>query len=196
MSVHLVLASGSPRRLTLLRDAGFDPEVRVPPVDESPLSGEEPSAMVQRLALAKLHSVVVAGETGLAADTAVVVDGEVFGKPLVPDRAHEMLSRLSGRAHEVVGGIAVRHGGHDAAGVVTTRVSFRDLTDGEIRAYVAGGEPLDRAGGYAIQGGGGRFVTEVDGCLDNVVGLSLGAALELFTVLGVQVPDRPGGSSL
>jgi|TARA_B100000959_G_scaffold254113_1_gene285553 septum formation protein len=80
--------------------------------------------------------------------------------------------------------------------VVTTRVSFRDLTDGEIRAYVAGGEPLDRAGGYAIQGGGGRFVTEVDGCRDNVVGLSLGAALELLSLLGVQVPDRPGASSL
>ncbi|MDP7598216.1 MAG: nucleoside triphosphate pyrophosphatase [Acidimicrobiales bacterium] len=196
MSGHLVLASGSPRRLTLLRDAGFDPEVRVPPVDETPLAGEDPSAMVQRLALAKLHSVVVAGETGLAADTAVVIDGEVLGKPLVPDRAEEMLRLLSGRTHEVVGGIAVRHGGHDATGVVTTRVSFRELPDDEIWAYVASGEPLDKAGGYAIQGGGGRFVTEVDGCLDNVVGLSLGAALELFAVLGVQVPDRPGGSSL
>jgi septum formation protein len=196
VSGHLVLASGSPRRLTLLRDAGFDPEVRVPPVDETPLAGEDPSAMVQRLALAKLHSVVVAGETGLAADTAVVIDGEVLGKPLVPDRAEEMLRLLSGRTHEVVGGIAVRHGGHDATGVVTTRVSFRELPDDEIWAYVASGEPLDKAGGYAIQGGGGRFVTEVDGCLDNVVGLSLGAALELFAVLGVQVPDRPGGSSL
>ncbi|MDP7258865.1 MAG: Maf family protein, partial [Acidimicrobiales bacterium] len=91
MSGHLVLASGSPRRLTLLRDAGFDPEVRIPPVDETPLAGEDPSAMVQRLALAKLHSVVVAGETGLAADTAVVIDGEVLGKPHVPDRAEEML---------------------------------------------------------------------------------------------------------
>ncbi len=196
MSGHLVLASGSPRRLTLLRDAGFDPEVRVPPVDETPLAGEDPSAMVQRLALAKLHSVVVAGETGLAADTAVVIDGEVLGKPHVSDRAEEMLRLLSGRTHEVVGGIAARHGGHDATGVVTTRVSFRELPDDEIRAYVTSGEPLDKAGGYAIQGGGGRFVTEVDGCLDNVVGLSLGAALELFTVLGVQVPDRPGGSSL
>lgn len=196
MSGHLVLASGSPRRLTILRDAGFEPEVRVPPVDETPLAGEEPSAMVQRLALAKLHSVVVAGETGLAADTAVVVDGEGLGKPLVPDRAHEMLRRLSGRAHEVVGGIAVRHGGRDAVGVVTTRVSFRELSDDEIRVYVASGEPLDKAGGYAIQGGGSRFVTEVDGCRDNVVGLSLGAALELFSILGFQPPSRPGGSSL
>ncbi|MBS1265497.1 MAG: Septum formation protein Maf [Acidimicrobiaceae bacterium] len=123
-----------------------------------------------------------------------MVDGEVFGKPLVADRAHEMLSRLSGRAHEVVGGIAVRHGGHDATGVVTTRVSFRELSDDEIRVYVASGEPLDKAGGYAIQGGGSRFVTEVDGCRDNVVGLSLGAALELLSLLGVQVPDRPASA--
>ncbi|MDP7549679.1 MAG: nucleoside triphosphate pyrophosphatase [Acidimicrobiales bacterium] len=196
MSGHLVLASGSPRRLTLLRSAGFEPEVRVPPVDETPLAGEDPSAMVQRLALAKLHSVVVAGETGLAADTAVVVDGEGLGKPLVPDRAQQMLRLLSGRTHEVVGGIAVRHGGRDAVGVVTTRVSFRELSDDEIRVYVASGEPLDKAGGYAIQGGGGRLVTEVDGCRDNVIGLSLGAALELFSILGFQPPSRPGGSSL
>lgn len=195
MTRQLVLASGSPQRLTLLRGVGFDPEVRVPPVDETPLPDEDPAAMVERLALAKLHSVVVAGETGIAADTAVVVDGRVLGKPGTPDRARSMLMMLSGRTHTVVGGIAVRSGSNDASGVITTRVTFRDLTDEEVNEYVSTGEPLDKAGGYAIQGGGARFVTEVDGCRDNVVGLSIGAVMELLSVLGGQPPPRSGGSS-
>ncbi len=144
--------------------------------------------MVQRLALAKLHSVVVRGETGLAADTAVVVDGEVLGKPHTDERAVQMLRLLSGRTHEVLGGIAARHGGHDASGIVTTRVTFRELTDEEIRAYVATGEPLDKAGGYAIQGDAAGFVSSLDGCRDNVVGLSVGAVLELLSVLGARLP--------
>ena len=152
--------------------------------------------MVERLALAKLRAVVVAGETGLAADTVVVVDGEVLGKPGTPERAGEMLRRLSGRTHQVVGGIAMRRDRYDASGVVRTGVTMRAMTDEEIAAYVATGEPLDKAGGYAIQGGGGDFVTGVDGCRDNVVGLSIGAVLEMLTMLGGQPPSRAGGSSL
>ena len=118
------------------------------------------------------------------------------GKPGTPERAGEMLRRLSGRTHQVVGGIAMRRDRYDASGVVRTRVTMRAMTDEEITAYVTTGEPLDKAGGYAIQGGGGDFVTGVDGCRDNVVGLSIGAVLEMLTMLGGQPPSRAGGSSL
>jgi len=192
---HLVLASGSPRRLTLLRSLGFDPEVRVPPVDETPLPGETPAALVERLALAKLRSVVVQGEVGVAADTVVVVDDQILGKPDSTDEAMVMLDKLSGRTHEVVGGLAVRRGDHDVSGVVRTQVTFRSLSEQEIADYVATGEPMDKAGAYAIQGLGGAMVAELTGCRDNVVGLSLGAFSGLYQALGGQLPAAPGGTS-
>jgi len=136
--------------------------------------------------MAKLASVVDVHETGLAADTVVVFDGEVLGKPGRPDWATDMLHRLSGRTHEVVGGLAVCHGGHMISGVVRTRVTFRDLGDDEVDAYVATGEPLDKAGAYAIQGGAAGFVTEVAGCRENVVGLSIPAVLAALKSLGAQ----------
>ena len=137
-------------------------------------------------AMAKLAAVIDSHETGLAADTVVVLDGEVLGKPGRPDWATDMLHRLSGRTHEVVGGLAVCHGGHTISGVVRTRVTFRALGDDEIDAYVATGEPLDKAGAYAIQGGAAGFVAEVDGCRENVVGLSIPAVLAALKSLGAQ----------
>ena len=183
---RLILASSSPRRLDLLRAHGFSPKVRRPDVDETPQPGEDAATLVERLAMAKLASVVDSHETGLAADTVVVLDGEVLGKPGRPDWATDMLHRLSGRTHEVVGGLAVCHGGHMISGVVRTRVTFRDLGDDEVDAYVATGEPLDKAGAYAIQGGAAGFVTEVAGCLENVVGLSIPAVLAALKSLGAQ----------
>ena len=183
---RLILASGSPRRLDLLRAHGFSPKVRRPDVDETPQPGEDAATLVERLAMAKLASVVDSHETGLAADTVVVLDGEVLGKPGRPDWATDMLLRLSGRTHEVVGGLAVCHGGHTISGVVRTRVTFRELGDDEVDAYVATGEPLDKAGAYAIQGGAAGFVTEVAGCRENVIGLSIPAVLAALKSLWAQ----------
>ncbi|MDP6491799.1 MAG: nucleoside triphosphate pyrophosphatase [Acidimicrobiales bacterium] len=183
---RLILASGSPQRLDLLRAHGFSPKVRRPDVDETPQPGEDPAALVERLAMAKLVAVVDNHETGLAADTVVVLDGEVLGKPGRPDWATDMLRRLSGRTHEVVGGLAVCHGGYTISGVVRTLVTFREFDDDEIDAYVATGEPLDKAGAYAIQGGAAGFVTKVDGCRENVVGLSIPAVLAALKSLGAQ----------
>ncbi|MBC8365157.1 MAG: septum formation protein Maf [Actinobacteria bacterium] len=182
----MILASGSPRRLDLLRAHGFSPKVRRPDVDETPRPGEDPAALVERLAMAKLVAVVDSHETGLAADTVVVLDDDILGKPGRPDWATDMLQRLSGRTHEVVGGLAVCHGGYTISGVVRTSVTFRELDGHEIDAYVATGEPLDKAGAYAIQGGAAGFITAVDGCRENVVGLSIPAVLAALKSLGVQ----------
>ena len=189
---RLILASGSPRRQDLLRARGIEPEVRVPDVDESILPNETPTMLVTRLAVDKLRAVVGPGEIGLAADTVVVVDDDILGKPVDADEAATMLRRLSGRSHTVVGGLAARVGANEASASLSTAVTFRDLADDEIAAYVVSGEPMDKAGAYAIQGGGAAFVTEVAGDHDNVVGLSVGGALELLGVLGVRPPFAPG----
>ena len=183
---NLILASGSPARLALLRAHGFDPKIRRPVVDETPKTGESPAQLVQRLALAKLHSVADLNNTTVAADTVVSLDGNIFGKPIRPDRAVELLTHLSGRTHEVFGGIAIQHAQIELCGVVRTQVTFRDLTPVEIDSYVATGEPLDKAGGYAIQGGAANFVTAINGCRDNVVGLSIEVFLTALRKLGAQ----------
>jgi septum formation protein len=168
---RLTLASGSPRRSELLRAAGFDFVVRPSGVPEPPFAGGDPASYAEGLARAKAES--VDGDVVVGADTVVVVDGRVLGKPRDPAEAADMLRLLSGRAHDVITGVAVKRGGALRSAHATTRVTFRQLDDSEIARYVASGEPLDKAGAYAIQGGAARFVTDVSGDHDTVIGLPI-----------------------
>lgn len=183
------MASASLRRLDLLRSVGLEPAVRPADVDERRRPGEDPVAMVERLARNKRDAVAQPGELVLAADTVVVLDGEVLGKPGTSEVAVEMLKRLSGRSHQVVTGVAVVGPGGTASTAMSTEVAWRTLSDAEVDAYVATGEPLDKAGGYGIQGGGGVFVDSLVGSRDNVVGLPVAIALELLA--SVEVADDP-----
>lgn len=180
--MRLVLASASPRRTALLRDAGYAFDVRPSGADEWPHDGGDPAAYAEALARAKATAIEAGDdEVVVGADTIVVVDGAVLGKPADAEDAVAMLGRLSGRSHDVVTAVAVRRGGEVRSAHARSRVTFRALTDDEVRAYVAGGEPLDKAGAYAFQGGAGRFVTELDGDADTVIGLPLALLERLLT---------------
>jgi septum formation protein len=168
----LVLASQSPRRAEILRQAGFAFTVRAAAIDESPLDGERPESYVQRLAEQKALAVECGpGETVLGADTTVVIDGVMLGKPVDAEDARRMLGLLSGRRHEVLTGIAVRRGAKVTRDWAATEVWFATMTDGEIDEYVASGEPMDKAGAYAIQGLASKHIEKIEGCYFNVVGL-------------------------
>jgi nucleoside triphosphate pyrophosphatase len=184
----LVLASGSPRRRELLAQLGLTFAVVAPDVDETPRPGERPGELVRRLAAAK--AAAVDGDPVLAADTTVEVDGEILGKPLDADDARRMLRRLSGRSHRVHTGVAVRAGERLGLDVVTTIVTFVPLQPAVIEWYVGTGEPLDKAGAYAIQGHGGAFVEHVRGSVSNVVGLPLTSVARLLQQLTDWVPGR------
>lgn len=173
----LILASASPRRAELLSSAGLDFEVRPADVDETPRPGETPQAYALRVARDKA-AVIAAGcrESGtpvLAADTVVVVDGEIMGKPADDADAVRMLKTLSGKAHDVITGVVIAVGGRDIAEAVTTRVHVLPLSDDEIAWYVASGEPRGKAGAYAIQGRAARFIERIEGSWSNVVGLPI-----------------------
>ncbi len=187
--MRLILASASPRRAEVLRDAGISFEVCVAPVEEVARPGEEVEQMVARLAgekaraaAAHIHeSAIIIG-----ADTAVELGRRILGKPRDAAEARAMLSFLSGRTHRVVTGLCVLRvpeGGVRSA-VENTSVTFAPLTQEEIADYVAGGEPFDKAGGYAIQGRAGRYVTRIEGCYFNVVGLPLARLYALLKDLG------------
>jgi septum formation protein len=168
----LVLASQSPRRSDILRQAGIPFTVRVADVDESVLPGESPGTYVRRLAEAKARAVPAAPEeTVLGADTTVVIDGEILAKPIDAADARRMLSLLSGRRHEVLTGVCLLRGGAAACDCATTEVVFAPLSEREIAEYVASGEPMDKAGAYAIQGLASKFVERIDGDFFNVMGL-------------------------
>ena len=168
----LVLASQSPRRREILQQAGIPFVVRISDVDESVRPGESPAGYVQRLAAAKAHAVEAAdGETVLGADTTVVVDGEILAKPTDAADARRMLALLAGRRHDVLTGICLRRGESATCDVVATGVVFAPLTSEEIDAYVASGEPMDKAGAYAIQGLASKFVERIEGDYFNVMGL-------------------------
>lgn len=187
---RLVLASQSPRRRELLAQLGLAVEVRPAHADEAVLPGEAPRAYVLRVAREKARA--VAGEVILAADTAVVLAGEVLGKPCDPEDARRMLRALSGTRHEVLTGVCVRRAsgalGVELDAVVSTEVAFATLSERAIEWYVATGEPLDKAGAYAIQGAGGAFVAEVRGSVSNVVGLPLLETAELLARAGLRLP--------
>ncbi len=190
--MKLVLASGSPRRAEILRHAGIPFEVRAAGVDESRHPHEAPGDYVRRLALAKATAVAATERTSkdkvliLGADTIVVVGEEVLGKPATHDDARRMLRRLSGRTHEVHTGLALvpPNGADQRVVEEITRVEFAPLTDAEIEAYIATAEPFDKAGAYAIQGVGGRYVTRIEGCYFNVMGLPLARLWTLLREFG------------
>jgi septum formation protein len=186
--MKLVLGSSSPRRRELLRSAGFEFEVRPSQVEEVPRSGESPEEFARRAAREKALDVAVSlppGSVVLGADTVVVIDGLILGKPSGPDDAARMLRMLSGASHRVVTGVClVRAPGQlEAIKHETTIVRFRNLDEGEIRDYVASGEPLDKAGAYAIQGLASRFVTRIEGCYFNVVGLPIPLVYEMLKIV-------------
>ena len=183
----LVLASASPRRRDLLRRAGIRFEVRPADISEIGQPGEIPVAFAQRLARSK--ALAVAEQIGaspprlvLGADTIVVLDGEVLGKPRDSDHALELLERLKGREHSVVTAIALVASDtlRIRQAAVTSRVEMRAVERDELIAYVATGEPLDKAGGYAVQGGARSFVTRIHGSETNVIGLPLDETVELL----------------
>ena len=170
----LVLASNSPRRREILTAAGFDFIVRVPNVHEQRHPGEPPREYVRRLAEQKAFAVHWnAGEVILAADTTVVIDEHVLEKPRNAADASRMLALLSGRVHEVITGICLRADARMLVDASTTRVRFAELGGAEIAGYVASGEPMDKAGAYAIQGLASKFIDRVEGCYFNVVGLPI-----------------------
>lgn len=170
----LVLASGSPRRAEILNGLGIPFEMDVPGVDEIVSPGESGEAAVSRLASAKAAEVAARhpGRPILAADTLVLLDGDILGKPADPDDAARMLSRLAGREHRVVTAVRLRVG-HDPGREVVeeSRVRMSSMTPEEIAWYVETGEPLDKAGAYAVQGLGARFIDGIAGSFTNVMGL-------------------------
>ena len=170
----LVLASQSPRRSEILKQAGIPFVVRVAPVDETPLPSEPPADYVQRLAKEKaLAAQPRPGEIVLGADTTVVVDDEMLAKPEDAADAQRMLSLLAGREHQVLTGICLARDGEAITDYAATRVWFSPMTATEIDDYVASGEPMDKAGAYAIQGLASKFVVRIDGCFFNVMGLPI-----------------------
>jgi nucleoside triphosphate pyrophosphatase len=194
--VRLILASASPRRAELLRAAGFDFDTIVADVDESVRAAETPAQYVRRLAAEK--SFVASGSFGtnadgpaeaghhifLAADTTVVVDGEILGKPEDDADAARMMRALAGRAHEVMTGVSLRCNAYEVGRVETTRVFFAHMSDADVAWYVASGEGRDKAGGYAIQGLASRFIQRIEGSYSNVVGLPVAAVVELLREFG------------
>jgi septum formation protein len=191
--VRLVLASGSPRRRELLSLLGMSFEVVPVDVDESVRRGESPVDLVRRLAIEKAGAIALPAVVVLAADTTVDVAGEILGKPVDADDAQRMLRSLSGRTHLVHTAVAVRRGARIEHEVVTTVVTMAPMTDASIEWYLATGEPMDKAGAYAIQGAGGAFVIGIEGSASNVVGLPLTTVVELLGRQGVGVAGRAAG---
>jgi len=200
---RIYLASRSPRRRELLQQIGIAFEAlllredlrRGADVDETLIPGESPESYVSRVARAKAeagwHRIAsrrLLPRPVLAADTAVVLDGEIIGKPADARRAHELLRRLSGRTHHVLTAVAVAREARVETALSISAVEFRELADGEIRLYVASGEPLDKAGAYAIQGRAAVFVRAISGSYSGIMGLPLFETAELLGRFGV-APD-------
>jgi len=195
--MRLILASASPRRAEILRNAGIAFEMQATLLDESRREGETPGDYVRGLALEKAHAAANADAgrhfgDGLivGADTAVVAGEEIFGKPASEEEARRMLRCLSGAAHEVRTGLAVLRRPDKTERVVEeiTRVTFAPLSEEDIESYLATGEPFDKAGAYAIQGIGGRYVTRIEGCYFNVMGLPLARLWSLLREFGWEEP--------
>lgn len=190
--MRVVLASASPRRSDLLSTLGVPFVVLPADIDESELDGEDPVAYVHRLAIAKAEAVcalasVRPDDIVIAADTTVDVDGQILAKPLDVDDARRMLGLLSGRAHNVHTGVAVRHRARGEAEVATTVVTMATIDDERMRWYLDTGEPFDKAGAYAIQGAGSLLVERIDGSVSNVVGLPLAVLDRLLFSVGTSL---------
>ena len=199
--MRVILASSSPRRLQLLQQIGIEAEVRPAAFDELS-TGKMADEVVLVNAVGKCQAVCAAcGDKVpvIAADTVVVLDGKILGKPKDAADAVRMLTELSGRTHKVLTGVAVSFDGRQLAEVCETEVIFRTLTAAEIAEYVATGEPLDKAGAYGIQGRGAVFVEKINGCYNNVVGLPLTRLHLMLAKLGVDgnaAKDNQGDSSV
>ena len=192
----LYLASGSPRRRELLAQIGVPFTPRIVPVDECVLPGESAEAYVERLArekaLAALATLELAADAVvLGADTAVVLDGRILGKPADLNDSRAMLQALSGRSHQVLTAVSLVGGGREAARVVSSDVSFRPISEAEIEAYWASGEPCDKAGSYGIQGLAAVFVSQLRGSYSAVVGLPLCETAELLGEFGIACWQLP-----
>ena len=184
----IILASASPRRTQLLTELGIEHEVQPADIDETPQPLEPPLVYVQRMAAAKAQagSHQASGNSAvLAADTIVVADGLILGKPVDEQHGLEMLARLSGRTHQVVTAVCLRHGVRQAAALVSTQVAFRSVSLQEARSYWQSGEPRDKAGGYGIQGAAAAFVSKIDGSYTGVIGLPMVETRALFQSLGL-----------
>ena len=182
----LILASGSPRRAHLLWAAGIAYEAVPADIDETLLEGEQAETYVRRLSATKARTVASKrpGSAVLGADTVVIVDSQILGKPHDADHARHMLRLLSGRWHEVMTGVTLLAGNRELSEIVVTKVEFAPLTTEEIEWYVASGEPLDKAA-YGIQSLGSRYVTRVDGSYSNVVGLPIAEVYRMCTATGI-----------
>ena len=188
MPPRLVLASASPRRARILRDLGVSFRVLVSHEDESVRPGEDGAAAVERLARAKALAVARGGTLPvLAADTEVLCDGHILGKPADERDALAMLRRLAGRAHEVVTGVCVVDRGVARSGVERSVVRFAPMSEGELAWYAATGEPLDKAGGYHVDGKGALFIETVEGSPSNVAGLPVRLLLRLVREAGLEL---------
>lgn len=189
----MILASASPRRAELLTAAGIPFEIRPAHIDETMRPGEDARTYAHRLAVEKARAIAAVsdGRPVLAADTVVVIGGEVLGKPLDADDAKRMLRLLSGRTHDVLTAVALVSAGSNQqepridAQIESTAVEFGPLEAAEIDWYVATGEPSDKAGGYAIQGLASRFVTRIEGSYSNVVGLPVALVYAMCTRAGI-----------
>jgi septum formation protein len=171
--MSIVLASASPRRQELLRNAGIEFMVHPAEIDETPRPDEPAQQFAERMAREKAHAVghSFSEELILAADTVVVVEGQILGKPKDEDDAARMLRLLSGRQHSVITGICLLNRDSEDVRSETTAVQFSALTESDIRSYIASGEPMDKAGAYAIQGIASGWISKVEGDYNNVVGL-------------------------
>jgi len=190
---RIILASASPRRQELLRQIGVQFHQQVAEIDESLRDNESPAAYVTRLALEKARAVRTRlGDDEvpvLGAGTVVVVDDEILGKPRNAGHAAEMLRRLAGREHRVFSAVALV-GRHEAHRLSQSRVRFRPLDEGEIAAYWRTGEPLDKAGGYAVQGIGAIFIEQLQGSYSGVMGLPVFETAQLLQEFGIQLPGN------
>ena len=197
--LELILASASPRRRELLAQLAIPFTVIPANIDESAWPDEVPRAYTMRVAHAKAQHVARQFPTAvvLGADSVVVLDQQILGKPRDVEEARHMLTRLSGREHTVLTGVAVLHAAQHFVGLdaVSTLVRFRPLSASVIEHYLATGEPMDKAGAYAIQGAAAAFVASWDGCYTNVVGLPLRRTAALLQAAGLHVPTLPGRSA-
>jgi nucleoside triphosphate pyrophosphatase len=183
--VRLILASVSPRRAELLHAAGYEFDIVAVDIDERVRNGERAEDYVRRVAMEKSgRAPIRRRDVVLAADTAVVVDSEILGKPADDEDARRMLGLLSGREHQVLTGVSLRSGTLELGGVESTSVWFSPLSRPDIDWYVASGEGGDKAGGYAIQGLASRFIHRIDGSYSNVVGLPIHRVAQLMTEIG------------
>lgn len=183
----LILASASPRRAELLRAAGINFTVRAADVDETIKPDELPRDYVLRLSREKARAVARGDELTLGADTTVVINGQIAGKPVDAEDAKRMLRAMSGRWHEVLTGVTLTRAGKTVSDIASTRVKFAELSEAEINWYVSTGEPMDKAGAYAIQGHASLFIERIEGSYSNVVGLPVQLVYRLAGRMGVEL---------